>query len=195
MTIEEARMFIRNYDEYEKFFGIELVTKCVTNFKVEDFSTKEFVALGEGTDNYYSRKGYPVLIGKTRWTFKEYKGEWSREVEKPAVQYLVPDHYQLKESRLLRACLLKRFPYLCEFDFPTYHMEKPFEIYIKCDNGCSLYVPLEALEKKDFSIIEKRVKDYFGWYYNTPERKEYLDKELSTLTTETALKLKEFISK
>lgn len=66
--------------------------------------------------------------------------------------------------------------------------ETDYEMYLNTEKG-ALYVPLTALLKKDFSIIEKRMKEYFGWYYK--DNKKELKKSLSILETDTAKKLKQ----
>lgn len=190
MTLEEAKLFVRNYSNYERVFGLEILSKCLQAFCIEDFSTFKYVILNGSADNYYRRLGYPVLCEKTSWEFEEWKGEWMRKVRHPAREYRVPDDCQLRERGLLQACLLMRFPYLQEFAFPTYHLDKPEELYIKCENGRSLYVPIQALLENDYSLVEKRGNDYWRWYYSTPDRKKFLDEELATFETPTALRLK-----
>ena len=77
-------MFIRNFPNYEQYFKIETLTKCLEAFDVKDFSKFEYVPLGEGEDNYNKLKGYPVLCERTTWEFEEWRGEWMRKVRKPA---------------------------------------------------------------------------------------------------------------
>ena len=195
MNSNEAKLYVRNYQNYEDIFGVDILTKCLDAFGEESFSTFQYVIRDGGQDRYYASKGYPVLCDRTSWEFEEWRGEWMRKVRHPAREYRVPDNYQLREKDLLRACLLEKFPYLSEFTFPTYHLDRiDDEIYIKCENGCSLYTPIRALLENDFSIIDKRMNEYWKWYYNSPDKREYLEKQLSTLNTETALKLKSILA-
>lgn len=196
MNINEAKLYVRNYSNYEKVFGLDILTKCLEPIEEKAFSTFEYVVRDEGQDRYYASKGYPVLCDRTTWTFKEWRGEWSRDVRKTAREYRVPDHYQLAEKDLLRACLLEKFPYLKDFSFLTYRLDREDdEIYITCDNKNSLYAPIRALVEKDFSIIEKRMNDYWKWYYNSQDKHEHLEGQLATLETATAIRLKTILNK
>jgi hypothetical protein len=191
MNNNEAKLYVRNYDNYVQVFGLDVFTKCLEPFDMEKFSIFKYVVRDGGEDHYFASHGYPVLCDNTIREFEEWKGEWMRKVRKPAREYRVPNQYQLAEKDLLLSCLLEAFPYLKDFTFPTYHLDRADdEIYIKTENGESLYVPIRALTEKDFSIIEKHMNEYFKWYYSTPDRKQYLDKALATLETETAKRLK-----
>ena len=193
MTLQEAKMFIRNANNFIEMFGEELFEKAVANYSIKDFSTFEYVIYNGGQDNYYAKKGYPVLCDRTSHTFKEYKGEWMREVLHLARKYRIPCHYQLHEKDLLRDCILLVNPNMANYQMSIYHLDGAKEIYIKCDNGKSLYVPVKAIVDKDYSLVEQRMNTYWSSYYNTPNRKQYLDAELATLKTKTAKALKKTI--
>jgi hypothetical protein len=138
--------------------------------------------------------GYPVLCDRTSHTFKEYKGEWMREVVHLAREYRVPDNYQLHEKDLLRDCILLVNPNLANYPMSIYHLDRPTDdIYVKCDNGKSLYVPVKAITEKNFSLVVDRHTTYHKSYYNTSDRKKYLDEALATLETETAKALQKTI--
>lgn len=192
MTLQEAKMFVRNAKNYIEVFGEELFERVVANYDVKDFSTFHYVPLENGC-TYYDKMGYPVLCDRTRHTFKEYKGEWMREVEKLAREYRVPDNYQLNEKDLLKDCILLVNPNMANYQMSIYKLDGAKEIYVKCDNGKSLYVPVMAIINKDYSLVENRMKTYWPSYYRTPDRKEYLDAELATLETETAKALQKTI--
>lgn len=191
MTLQEAKLFVRNYDNYIKLFGEEMMQKIFSNFNVDDFSKKEYVELGGGGDNYYARLGYPVTIDRTTTTFKEYKGEWEREVIKPARQYLIRCPYQLEEKSVLRSCILAINPMMSLFDMSTYHLDKETDdVYITTEVGHSLYVPVKAIVEKNYALVVERHTAYHKSYYCTDDRKEYLDKALAALDSKTAKILK-----
>ena len=196
MTLAEAKMFVRNAKNYIEVFGEELFERAVANYDIKDFSTFEYVVRDGGQDDYYARMGYPVLCDKTSWTFKEYKGEWEREVRKLAREYRVPCRYQLHENDLLKDCILLVNPNLANYKMNIYHLDRPTDdIYVKCDNGKSLYVPIKAITEKNFSLVVDRHTTYHKGYYNTSDRKQYLDEALETLETETAKALQKTIEK
>lgn len=70
-----------------------------------------------------------------------------------------------------------------------------YEIYLSTEYGC-LYVPIVAILDKDFSLIEKRMKDYFGWYCNLSRKdcREKLSNVLKPLESNEAEKLKEYFN-
>lgn len=194
MTLQEAKMFVRNAKNLIEVFGEEIFEKAVANYDVKDFSTFEYVIRDGGQDGYYARMGYPVLCDRTSHTFKEYKGEWMREVTKLAREYRIPCHYQLHEKDLLKDCILLVNPNMANYSMSIYHLDRPTDdIYIKCDNGKSLYVPVKAIVEKNFSLVVDRHTTYHKGYYNTTDRKQHLDEALATLETETAKALQKTV--
>lgn len=193
MTLQEAKMFVRNAKNYIEMFGEELFERVVANYDISDFSSHDYVRYGGGQDNYYANLGYPVLCDRTMWTFEEWRGEWKREFQDLAREYRIPCRYQLHEKDLLKDCILLVNPNMANYTMSIYHLDGAKEIYIKCDNGKSLYVPIEAIIKKDYSLVENRMNTYWPSYYNTADRKQYLDAELATLETETAKALRKTI--
>jgi hypothetical protein len=194
MTLQEAKLFIRNYKNFIEVFGEDIFEIALANYDVTDFSTHKYVPLNEGRDAYYEKMGYPVLIDNTIWHFKEYNGIWEREVTKPAKQYRVPDDYQLREKDLLKDCIILVNPNMANYEMSIYHLDKPTDdIYIKCDDSRSLYVPVKAIVEKNFNLVIDRHTTYHKGYYNTIDRKEYLDAALATLETETAKALRKTI--
>jgi hypothetical protein len=191
---ETAKLYIRNYNNLVLFFGEKRVQKMARKFNEISFATTEYVVRGEGQDRYFANKGYPVVCDRTSWTFKEYRGEWSRDVQKTARSYRIPSNYQSKEGELILACLVDMFPQLKGLEISAYHADsETAEIYIKCENGKSLYCPLMAFTKSDYNIIYDRHKKYHEWYYGGTGREEYLKAELETLETATAQMLKELL--
>jgi hypothetical protein len=193
MTLQEAKMFIRNANNFIEMFGENLFERAVVNYDVKDFSTNQYVPRDEGADRYYARLGYPVLCDRTTWIFEEYKGEWKREVRKLAREYRIPCSYQISETDLLKDCILLANPNMANYQMDIYHLDGAKEIYIKCDNKKSLCVPVKAIVEKNFSLVVDRHTTYHKGYYNTHDRKQLLDEELATLETETAKALRKTI--
>jgi len=114
-----------------------------------------------------------------QFTVKEYCGEWSKEITVRGFRYRVKAKYQgLKHSKILRAFLNTSFEWFSGFNWDLYEVSNAdtYEIYLKTSKG-SLYVPLEALYNKDFSLIENRMKTYWSWYckesnYNLNHKKD-----------------------
>lgn len=92
----------------------------------------------------------------------------------------IPAEYQHMTAAELRYenIVKKELQSCSRWDIYEIGSEKHFEIYLKCGenkgaNGIfntsfdSLYVPIEALVNSDFSIIEERMKSYWGWYNKT----------------------------
>jgi hypothetical protein len=193
---DTAKLFIRNYNNLVLFFGEKRVQKMARKFEESSFAKTEYVERGEGRDRYFLNKGYPIVCDNTTWIFKEYRGEWSRDVRKQARSFSVPDSYQLYEGKLIKMCLLDMFPQLEGLEISAYHADsETAEIYIKCENNKLLYCPLIAFTTFNYNAIYNRHRSYHESYYgSTAERREkYLQDELNTLETETAHKIKEML--
>lgn len=179
MTYEEALLYVRNAQAIIDMFGEQPFRDAIAGFDMKDFTTTEICS---APATWHRDKGYAVIAENFTHEFEEYKGEWMRKVQKPAVKFLVPSPYQLRESDLIRAILHKEYPYTKQFPLDVYHMEKPYECYLRTDAG-SLYIPYEAIVKWDYSIVEKRHTEYHKWYFNTPDRRHFLERALSVLDT------------
>lgn len=196
MTLAEAKMFVRNYKNFIEVFGEEIFEKAVEKYDIKDFSTPTYVVRDEGLDRYYADRGYPVICDKTWWEFEEWKGEWMKKVRKLAREYRVPCNYQLHEKDLLSDCILLINPNMANYKMSIYHLDRPTDdIYVVCDNDKSLYVPVKAITEKNYSLVVDRHTTYHKGYYNTADRKQYLDEALATLETETAKALRKTIEK
>lgn len=195
MNMSEARMFIRNYEKLLVVFGPEILAAEVAKFRVEDFSSIDHVPIGSTIDAYYREKGYPVEEEKCIWTFQENKGntDWHRHVKKAARAYRVPDQCQCSEGELITACLIAKWPFLRHFEFRAYHLDNVgnYEIYVETTKGKTLYVPIMALMRKDFSVVKKRMKKYWGDYYRL--NASMLKEALSALDTTTAETLRGYM--
>lgn len=196
MNVELAEMYFSNFKNYEEIFSNRTLEIVLNNYELREFATSEYIPVERA--GYYENKGYYELTKMAvSWTFKEYKGGWERDVKKPARQFVVPNSYQLSEKDFLRDCLLMEFPYLKNYAFDCYKFEHDAgEFYVKTGEkgkGVSLYVPFKALKEKNPQIIIDRMNSYWKWYYSSPDKKKYLDKQLGALESETAKKFFEDI--
>ena len=114
--------------------------------------------------------------------YKEYKGEYVKECTANGEYWFVPSQYQgLKHGKIIFTILSNRYNW---FDmtkddkkkvteWQLYEMSSiNYEMYLNTEFG-SLYVPIKAIVEKDFSIIEKRMNDYFKFYYDYKTLKDY----------------------
>lgn len=193
MDIEKARLFVSNFKKYESIFSKEVLTKAVSNFRVTEFAT--FKAVQTQHSSYYESK-YPRYSNEHLEYFPDYVYKngiaYEAQIPKSAYSYIVPNQYQLNEKKLLEACLFLTIPEIDKFKWEMYHLDSYednkthkiiySDIYLKTSEG-SLYCPVEALVNYDKEAIIERHTSYHKGYYNTSDRKKYLDKSLSVLDT------------
>lgn len=193
MDIEKARLFVSNFKNYEAIFSEEILTKALSNFQVTNFATFKDIQVEHSS--YYEEK-YP-RYSNAHWAyFSDYVYKngiaYEARIQKSAYSYIVPNHYQLNENKLLEACLVLSIPEIDRFKWDMYHLDSYednkthkiiySDIYLKTSKG-SLYCPVEALVNYDKEAIIERHTSYHKSYYNTSDRKKYLDKALSILDT------------
>lgn len=208
ITLTMFKFFLENEaKEWIDTFGEDIIKK---NLKL--ISPRSFL-----TTNFYEDKTYGGLARTLHyahaWLYGdysaypccEYKGEWKREYQGYGYKYIHLSPYRTWEKSFVEACLKDKYPYLKEFKFDAYGLSTSCtkELYIHCmekdessgENkyGTPLYVPIEALEKKDFYYVIKRMTDYFTWYYGSKDRKIFRDKALASLESTEANRLKEYL--
>lgn len=193
LDIEKARMFVSNFKNYEAVFTQEILTKALSKFQVKNFAT--FKDIQVEYSRYYEER-YPRYSQAHLGYFSDYiikNGEtYEARIQKTAYSYIIPDQYQLKEKELLKECLFLSIPELEKFEWDMYHLDsytdsktkeiKYSDIYLKTSEG-SLYCPIDALIRYDKKAIIERHSSYHKGYYNTADRKEYLNKSLMVLKT------------
>lgn len=193
MDIEKARLFVSNFKNYEAIFPEDVLTTGLSNFRVTDFAT--FKAVETQHSRYYEER-YPRYSNEHLEYFSDYitkNGEvYEARIQKLAYSYIVPNQYQTNEKNLLETCLVLIIPEIDKFKWDMYHLDsyednnthKKFysDIYLKTSKG-SLYCPVEALVNYDKEAIIERHTSYHKGYYNTSDRKKYLEKSLSVLDT------------
>lgn len=109
--------------------------------------------------------------------------------------YRIIDRYQgLKHEKMIRALMEKRFKWFKSFKWDIYSLDyqepEHYEIYLKTSMG-SLYVPLIALLKKDFTMILLRMNSYYK-EYRTSSSYDLNKKDKESLEEFKERKLKEY---
>ena len=142
-------------------------------------------------DNYQHLKDsaifYTLLKNKFKWftSFTEFTQKDKNEIKEEYYQSTAPK--DLNKDRL-KEVLFSAERKASKWDI--YHIESfDKEIYLTTSEG-SLYIPLNAIMKKDFSIIEKRMEDYFKSWCNNDKKK--IKKNLTPLDSIEANQLKEY---
>lgn len=194
ITWEEADLYIRNWDTWEKTFSQTTLEWIVENLSIGDICAVHYIPECQVNDNNYYEKNYERECAVRSHPFEEYQGntDFHRTVYLPAIGYRVPYQYQQvgKLKSVYRAALIRDFPYLKDYKFESYvpqYGNGLNEIYIKFTFNYkgeeitkTLYVPVEALKEKRSEKIVKRHYDYNANYYNNmPEERE---KILAVLT-------------
>ena len=193
LDIEKARLFVSNFKNYEAIFPEGILTTALLNFRVTDFAT--FQAIETEHSRYYEER-YPRYSNAHLEYFSDYVYKngiaYEARIQKQAYSYIVPNSYQLNEKELLETCLILTIPEIDKFQWDMYHLDRYedykthkkyySDIYLKTTEG-SLYCPVEALVNYDKEAIMERHTSYHKSYYNTSDRKKYLDKSLSVLDT------------
>lgn len=202
LTMDTAKLFVRNWKQYENFFKASTLKEIIPNFNLRDFTTWIHVEADNiGAILYAHKQGnYLFSDNPTFETFKEWKGEWSREVRKKAYTFLIPSPYQSAESKLFKQCMELEYPYLSKYNVSYYKFEKANEwIYVRAENEnnvCkSIYCPVTAFSTKDKQKIIDTHTNYFKGYYNTPNRSDYLYQALGLLYSDVAKQLFEDIER
>lgn len=204
LSIPTARIYVTNFDKIEKFFKKSTLEEVVKNFKIRDFATFEYIPKeATGTYNHYINLGYVLITpNPVSAPYKEYatfKGKvWETTNYRLCYEFIVRDSYQLREKDLIRMALEIEFPYLKNFRYFVYHMDRKDdsdELYLCVDEkpigttylgNKSIYVPLKALKEKNSQIIIDRHTSYFKDYYCGAGREEYLKASLALLDTSIA---------
>ena len=179
--------FIRNFDNYKKFFTDSAIKNALSNTGPNDFTTKEDAY--DCMDDFYLRQGYPCLgeCSTEQWVHNPSGPDY--KIVRKGHRYIVPDKYQLKEAGFLKDCMLYDYPYMKKyfgkFDIRLYHLDNPFEFYITVSDYTdkrgykkegTLYIPFVCLKEKSIKPAVERMTKYFNWYYkDEDERKIHLD--------------------
>lgn len=173
MTYEEAKLFIRNFKNYEESFSTETLRECLKSEKIDDWTKKHNVDI-----NYYQGQydNYPrIQDNHIDYVFKEIRQDGLSATacyRTNCYTFLIPCEYQLKEGSFLLKCIHTEIPELNQFNFKCYHFDRLNTlIFLETDvkingNNISLYIPIDALLKRDVDTIVSTHTEYHKSYYN-----------------------------
>lgn len=189
-SIKEKAKYIRNFENYDKFFNEETITKALENVNIKDFiKIQECYGYQE---EYANKKGY-IEVGPC-YREKTINTRGRREVIKEhGTKFYMPDDYQVKEKEFLKDCMDLEFPYIQNYEIQSYKLEKPFEFYVKVEKQGSLYIPFECLKTKTIEPAVKRMNEYFNWYYG--KKPEELQRQLGLMESNVFKRLKKDIER
>lgn len=173
MTYAEAKLFIRNFKNYEKTFSKKTLEKCLEFEHVDYWTKKVNVDINDYRGQYNE---YPKIQDK----HFDYVSKEIHEKGLSATAYyrtqcytfLIPDNYQIKEDKFFLNCIHTEMPGLKEFNFKCYHFDRlDTLIFLETDlqinrHNISLYIPINALLNKDVDTIIDRHTKYHKDYYD-----------------------------
>ena len=179
LTLKQKIKFFRSYKSFVKYFPVASVNRELDKLKPGDL-VKELQLPHTDWKGSAMLSDKPTHMGdaiesigtkQTYYTY--YKGEWQRTALVICSCYRVPSNYQnLPQGKMLLSLLREVRPFLQSFGMACYeingHENSLNEFYLelgtKAEGHGSLYVPYEAFLAGDIDAIEKRNKDYLGWY-------------------------------
>ena len=173
MTYEEAKIFIKNFKNYEESFSTETLIECLKSENIDDWTKKHNVDI-----DYYQGQydEYPkIQDNHMDYVFKEIRQDGISATacyRTNCYTFLIPCEYQLKEGSFLLKCIHTEIPELNQFNFKCHHFDRLNTlIFLETDvkingNNISLYIPIDALLKRDVDTIVSTHTEYHTSYYN-----------------------------
>lgn len=185
LSLEDRRLFWRNYDKIVALFGAEKIDEGLMALKPSDI-VEIYAAPLEGPTQPFGRNDYSgkcwlqpnrqVSPGREYVTFCN--GEWEQHKRVLCNRYLVPHQYQsLRAESIIRPALVAKLPWLEGFKLAIYQMDfldnfdDEFYVSLESKHGghTSLYVPYKAALSGDVAAIVKRNESYLKWYCKTDD--------------------------
>ena len=179
MTVQFASWWVANWDLYLKYFSLETLSKCLSEMKVSEFLSLEWIPA-----NFwhlkYSAENRDIFSSSANKDngFVRKGGTWIHDINYGYNVY-TKDKNDFGGSDLFHKCLIEEYKFLKHYDFASYHLCYCPEIYVhtsfkmtderRAVGTNSIYVPMDALLYGDSSIIVKRQTEYFSDYYNWKE--------------------------
>ena len=168
VPINKKIKYFRCWDKFVSLFGEELSREAIARINFNDIAKEE----GYVNESYPERCGYEHTrdaYGNVEVSHRR-ASSFHRTEQKLLHFYITPYTYQhLKHEEMITYILNKIYPTLLRtFKVDIYSIDsgnRISEIYVKIGDK-SLYVPLEALMKKDIDAIKKRNTDYQNDYYH-----------------------------
>lgn len=196
-TLSDFNLFVANAKYYWTCFKPETIKTALNAFTLRNFTDTHYIPYDSPIVQRYAAKGYPIIERKTLIShpIKEYKGDYSRDVNKLCYEFVLPSNYSLYERDFFKLCLFTEYPFLRDYTLAIYRMDKEdtwFFLEIPKNElpekscGKSVYVPISALMTCDPERIIAVHTGYFNGYYK--DKPEYLEASLALLKTPTALR-------
>jgi hypothetical protein len=194
VELERYKKFFRAYDTFVKYFGASFTDKYLVTVPFSElYTVQEF----QREPTYYTAREF---VAQGTYTFKEHRGTWEREVQKPGEQWRIPSNYQgLRHAGIIRQIVAERWPWMADFKYNCYELNTSptacNEFYLETEFAAPtilaghLYVPWEAFINNDIEAIKTRNRDYFHWYTHSDE--VYKKLMTSTVVAEFFKKLEE----
>lgn len=188
VALERYQKFFRAYNDFVDMFGKELTDKYLVTVSFSELVT---------TEHYLQEPMYMnprEFVRKGSFLFKEYKGDYVREVYKSGEEWLIPSQYQgLRHADIIKQIVAEKWTWLNDnFKYDCYEIRGTGnnidEFYLKTSltsGHNSLYVPWKAFVRRDINAILERNKKYLKGYTHsdkayealveTPEVKKFLE--------------------
>ena len=182
---EYKKIYMYNYDEYEKYFD-----KRVIKVALDNTLLYPFVKIGEAYDYsiaHCENLGYLKLEKCSKMVDEKVNGRYVRVV-KHGYKFLFPNPFQAHlMSEFTKKCALLQYPFLEKYNCLFYGIDSIAEFYIPMDkdSNCVLYIPFECLSKKSIKPAIDRMNTYFREYYG-----EKAQEHLDSMNTEVFRNLK-----
>lgn len=195
ITMEEAERYIPNFEKCHKYFNEEAILFALNseNARFGNFVTTKFIPINDGGKKYYEKHylkiAEHVSSYVTEYTFIHGE-QWERTVSKICDEFLI-ENSSLDSPKLYSIMLNYDYPFLKDYITNVYRFnatEHEDEFYVSMknkDEKLCLYVPYMALKEKNPQGIIDRTNSYWKSYYDSPDRKEYLNKQLAILNWES----------
>lgn len=195
LTMDDRRAYWKNYADYVRLFGADLVDTMLEALPEHDIVGEYDSPLRNYDGKHLPGHCYHKPRRLRRMVSKYYRFTndqgWEKSVCVPCNVYLIPHTFQhLNHGEFLQKLLLAKHPWLSAFKLSCYGLGRspndPSEFYVTTQTdgleySPELYVPVEALVNGDVEAIKKRNETYLRWYHLSDEQWEALSKHPVTL--------------
>jgi len=179
LSLEDRRLFFRNYDKFCGLFGTEVVDPLLMGIsasKIVEIYEAPLDGPNVGAHRNYSGNCWQKPnrdLGRGHGHVKFHNGEWEMTKQVPVHKWLVPNQYQhLEHKKIIAPAMHAIFPWLADFKLNIYNMDfrdnHDDEFYVQLSlahkGHSSLYVPYKAVLTGDVDAIIKRNSEYLKWY-------------------------------
>lgn len=178
LSMEDRRLFWRNYDKWCALFTPELVDEQLAKLSVMSIVDEQLYPLRDayGRPKQAPEKVYGVSrhLGR-RSTYYRFVNEsgWEKSEFVPCEVFMVPARYQsTKHGDMIEPMMHALYPWLakfkCDFYSLNFYDNRAEEFYVRVgadvEGHRSLYVPYEAFKAGHVAAIVERNEKYLRWY-------------------------------